>query len=56
MKPGTGPAVTGSVISCYAGFDIHSTFSALGQFIGIVSGVASIAWVIYQFMQTRKAK
>lgn len=56
MKPGTGPAVTGSVISCYAGFDLHSTFSELGQVIGILSGIASLAWVIYQFVQTRKAK
>lgn len=54
FHPGTGPAVMGSTVSCYTGFDVHIALGYAGEIIGILSGAASLAWVIYQFWSSRR--
>jgi hypothetical protein len=51
---GTASAVACSAVSCAVGFNLHEALGVAGQCIGIVSGVLSIAWVAYQFWQSRK--
>lgn len=54
LHPGTAPALTGSAVSCYEGFNMHATLGDVGQIIGILSGLASLAWVAYQYWSSRK--
>lgn len=54
MKPGAGSAVGASAVSCYWGFDMHAALGEIGQVVGIISGIASLVWVAYQFYQSRK--
>lgn len=56
MAPGTKSALAGSAVSCVTGFDLHTLIGDLGHAVGILSGAASIAWVIYSFVQSRKNK
>lgn len=51
---GTGSAVCGSAVSLTTGFDLHSFLGTAGEVVGLISGVMSIAWVVYQFVQSRR--
>lgn len=45
----------GAGASIVLGFDLHAALGLIGQLVGILSGVVSLAWVAYQFYQaTRK--
>jgi hypothetical protein len=47
-------AVAGAATSCYIGFDWHSALGYAGQIIGILSGLASFAWLAYQFYKSKQ--
>lgn len=42
--------------SVVLGFDLHAVLGIIGQIVGILSGVASLGWVGYQFYLSRKGK
>lgn len=50
----TGAPIAGSFVSCITGFDLHAALGYIGQIIGILSGIVSVAWVLYQFWKARK--
>lgn len=54
FHPGTPSAVAGSTVSCVMGFNIHTILGDVGEVVGILSGAASLAWVAYQFIQSRR--
>jgi hypothetical protein len=46
--------VAGAAVSCVVGFDLHAVLGLTGQIIGIISGLASVAWVLYQMRKATK--
>lgn len=45
--------VAGAGVSCVMGFDLHTALGYAGQIIGIIAGIVSIAWVVYQWRKSR---
>jgi hypothetical protein len=43
-------------VSCAIGFNLHDFLSYTGQIVGILSGFASIGWVLYQAYRSSKQK
>jgi hypothetical protein len=52
----TAPGVVGAGVSCGVAFDFHTVLGETGHIVAILSGLASIAWVVYQYLQSRKPK
>lgn len=50
----TGAPLIGAGVSCVIGFDLHAILGYIGQIVGILSGIVSLAWVGYQFYQSVK--
>lgn len=52
----TGAPIAAAGVSCVIGFDLHAALGIAGQIVGLLSGVLSISWVAYQFLQAIKRK
>lgn len=51
---GNAAAGAGATVSCIEGFNLHAFLGEAGQIIGLLSGVASISWIVYQWWKSRK--
>jgi len=56
LHSGDRAAIAGSTAACVTGFDLHSALGFIGQFVGILSGALSAAWVAYQFWRSTRPK
>lgn len=50
----TAAPVAAGAVSCVIGFNWHAALGVAGQIIGVVSGTASLAWVVYQWWRSHK--
>lgn len=48
--------VTAAAMSCVIGFDLHAFLGYAGQVVGLISGVVSVSWVLYQMYQSFKRR
>jgi len=46
--------VAGAAVSCVIGFDLHAALGYVGQIVGILSGLVSLVWVVYQMRKAAK--
>jgi hypothetical protein len=51
----TAAPVAAAGVSCVMGFDLHEVLGYVGQIIGILSGIVSVSWVVYQGYRAYKA-
>ena len=56
LHSGDRAAIAGSAVACTTGFDLHVALGYAGQVAGILSGLASFAWVAYQFWRSVQSK
>ena len=47
----TLPPIAGATVSVVTGFTLHDLLGVTGQIIGILSGLSSLGWVIYQIVR-----
>jgi hypothetical protein len=45
----------GAGVSCMIGFDLHAALGYAGQIVGLLSGIASLSWIVYQMYRASKA-
>lgn len=45
---------TAAGVSCVLGFDLHTALGYVGQVVGILSGLMSLAWIGYQMYRASK--
>lgn len=50
----TAAPVAAAGVSCVIGFDLHAFLGYAGQIVGLISGVVSVSWVLYQMYQSYK--
>lgn len=48
--------VMGSTVSWVTAFNLHAFLGTMGQIIGILSGLSSFGWVVYQIWHERHRK
>jgi hypothetical protein len=46
-----GP-VAAAGVSCVIGFDLHAFLGYAGQIVGLISGIVSVSWVLYQMYRS----
>lgn len=50
----TAAPVATAAVSCAIGFNLHEFLGYAGQIVGLLSGVVSVSWVVYQMYQAYK--
>lgn len=50
----TAAPVAAAGVSCVLGFDLHTFLGYAGQIVGLISGIVSISWVVYQMYKASK--